>query len=122
MDADEIAKLAAWKLQGTMSCARCAYLYLHDRGYSNWTVTETDVLCALDRNPNLVDGPSEPHDWNWDPANDNWPKTNNSRCSKYEPIDCMIQLDVDGTPLRANDGPNMRVLEAIAKHSGRSIE
>lgn len=117
MSPDEVANLAKWKLTGQTSCVGCKFLYLQEHGYSSWTVTETTVNCALDRNPKLP--AHRPFDWAQ--SDDNWHKTQNSRCEKYAGGPT-VTLDVDGEdPVSAyTDDPE--VLEAIAQHSGRRKE
>lgn len=97
MNDEQIARMTKWKLLGLNSCALCRFLYLQDRGYSNYTVTDTDVICALGRNPNLP--ADEPYDWKWNhEGRDNWPKTNQSRCERFDERANygMFRLDVDG--------------------------
>lgn len=79
-DQERFVNLVAARLVGETSCRDCQYLYKHDRGYSNYTVTDTDVICALNKNPHL---PTEkPYDWRV-LGTDNWPKTRDSRCDMY---------------------------------------
>lgn len=81
-----LAVRTANKLLGKTSCVGCQYMYMHDTGYSNYTVLNTEVRCALDKNPNL---PADaPYDWaaKHDGSRDNWPKTNESRCEKFLPF------------------------------------
>lgn len=88
-------KLAWLKVQGRLSCLQCAYLYFQDQGYSNYTVEETEVVCALDRNPQLP--ARRPWDWNTDPLNDNWPVTQNGACTQLLEFEgTRAHLDVDG--------------------------
>ena len=63
----------------SQSCVGCKFLYEQDDGYSNYTVTDTSVICALDLNKDL---PGE-RPWDWRPQPDNWPKTMYGRCDKY---------------------------------------
>ena len=113
---------------GKRSCAGCEYLYFHDIGYSNYTVTETVVHCALDRNPNLKDkGVEVPYDWRHDLSNgihDRWEPTCNSMCERFSPLKqgCSpASFDVDGETKAAEEtvGFSRAARRAIAKHSGR---
>lgn len=74
------------------TCFGCKFLCRQDCGYSNWTVTDTDVLCLLDMNPNLPK--SEPWDWTTG-GGDNWEATNNSRCMRFSAGE-HPHFDVDG--------------------------
>ena len=74
------------------SCIGCKYLYKRDSGYSNYTVAETVVDCAVDRNPHLP--ADEPYNWTTG-GGDQWPATNQSRCERYE-AGPTVHLDVDG--------------------------
>jgi len=112
--------MAAWKLTGQTSCARCKFLYLKDVGYSNWTVEDTLVECALDRNPHL---PKDlPYDWRCDEGYDNWPATRDSRCERYEAADECIHLDVDGENYPDEFGLDAEAVAAVEEHSGRRRE
>lgn len=87
------------------SCLGCKWLYFEDYGYSNYTVTNTGVFCALDQNENLPRGENsveEPYDWTYDPENDNWPKTNKSRCTGYQECKEHIRFDVEGETTMAD--------------------
>lgn len=78
------------------SCVGCKYLYTLDTGYSNYTWMDTGAHCALDRNPQLADGPDRPFDWRSStPEQDNWPKTATGRCDAYAPGE-RLDFDVDG--------------------------
>ena len=96
------------------SCIGCKYLYTKGVGYSNWTHLDDDVYCAKNRNPNLPS--AEPYDWNR--VNDNWPKTNTSRCEWYSAGE-MVRLDVDGYDGPADYINDEEVIAAICEHSGR---
>lgn len=120
--------MTAWKLTGQTSCARCKYLYLTDSGYSNYTVENTSVSCALDKNPKIPYGESTeyPHDWRiYSDGHDPWSVTNQSRCEEYEaigPDQLPCHLDVDGetTPEDSQyKHLGTQAIQAIAKHSGR---
>ena len=103
-----------------MSCARCKFLYLHDSGYSNWTVENTSVECALDRNPHLLRGPTElPYDWRYGEGRDNWPVTKDSRCERYDAADEHIHLDVDGENYPDEFAVDAEAVAAVEEHSGR---
>lgn len=113
---------------GKRSCAGCEYLYFHDDGYSNYTVTETVIHCALDRNPNLKDKEVEvPYDWRHDLNNgihDRWEPTCNSMCERFSPLKkgCSpASFDVEGETKAAEEtvGFSRAARRAIAKHSGR---
>lgn len=119
MNEAQIARMAAWKLTGQTSCARCKFLYLHDSGYSNYTVENTSVNCALERNPHLEVSPDMPYDWNYGDGEDNWPATRNSRCERYEAADEYIHLDVDGHNSPRDFGLDTEATAAIERHSGR---
>mgnify|MGYP000272924620 CR=1 FL=1 len=119
MNEAQIARMAAWKLTGQTSCARCKFLYLHDSGYSNWTVEETTVNCALDRNPYLKDPKELPYDWRYGEGHDNWPVTRDSRCERYEATDGFVHLDVDGETYPDEFGLDAEAVAAIEAHSGR---
>ena len=116
------------RLMGNRSCAGCEYLYFRDVGYSNYTVTETVVHCALDRNPNLKGKEVEvPYDWQHDLNNgiyDRWGPTCNSMCDQFSPLrqGCSpATFDVDGEieAAAATVGLSLAASSAIAKHSGR---
>lgn len=113
---------------GKRSCAGCEYLYFVDIGYSNYTVTDTVVRCALDRNPNLKDGHVElPYTWVRDLSNgihDRWEPTCNSMCERFSPLKqgCSpASFGVDGDVKAAEQTIRFSraVRRAIAKHSGR---
>jgi hypothetical protein len=120
MNEAQIARMAAWKLTGQTSCARCKFLYLQDIGYSNWTVEDTLVKCALDRNPRL---PQElPYDWKYGEGFDNWPVTRDSRCERYEAADDYIHLDIDGNNYPDEFGLDAEATAVVEEHSGRRRE
>lgn len=97
------------------SCIGCKFLYLVDRGYSNYTVEDTDVCCAKGNNPNL---PSlNPYDWNWDEVNDNWSKTNSSRCGIYAPGE-LVHLDVDEEYAPSDFTSDSEAIAAICADAG----
>ena len=119
LNEEQIVRMAAWKLLGQTSCARCKFLYMHDVGYSNYTVEDTDVECALGRNPHLSSGPNGlPYDWNYN-GKDNWPATQNSRCERYEAAEDYIHLDVDGAVYPDEFGLDAEAVAAVEEHSGR---
>ena len=106
-----------------MSCARCKFLYLHDVGYSNWTIEDIRVECALDRNPHLSRSPNDlPYDWRYGEGHDNWPATRDARCDRYEAADGYIHLDVDGENYPDEFGldAEAEAVAAVEEHSGRS--
>ena len=120
MNEAQIARMAAWKLTGQTSCARCKFLYLHDVGYSNWAVEHTSVNCALDRNPHLKDHPPDlPYNWNYGEGCDNWWATRDSRCERYEAADEYIHLDIDGENYPDEFGLDAEAVAAVEEHSGR---
>lgn len=96
-----------WKKAEKMpneSCCRCLFLFTRDDGYSNYTVTDTELHCAMKRNPNLA--AYMPDDYGaraWvgvdgDPAKDKWFATNQSRCELYQeqkPEFARVHLDVE---------------------------
>lgn len=97
----------------------CKFLYGHGTGYSNWTWMDTEVNCALDKNPYLSGGASEGHDWNQDPLKDNFPATRDGRCDSYADGGEYLVLDVDGENGPADFTDDPEAIEAICKHSGR---
>ena len=96
------------------SCIGCKFLYQEGTGYSNYTWEGDDVKCAKDANPNLPG--DRPDDWNKE--NDNWPKTNKSRCGLYA-TGVFVKLDVDGYDGPADQTQDKEAIEAICAHSGR---
>lgn len=90
------------------SCVGCKFLYAQDTGYSNYTVMDTEIDCALNRNPNLP--ATEPYGRREDP--DNWDATKESRCDRYAEGP-MVHLDVDGEVTAANSTDDPEVIEAI---------
>jgi hypothetical protein len=72
------------------SCADCKFLWRKDVGYSNYTVLDIEVRCAIGANPNLP--ADEP--WDWKRSPDNWPKTSDSRCARHE-VGPQVHIDVD---------------------------
>lgn len=113
---ERIAEMAKWKLLGHTSCADCKFLYMQDTGYSNWTVENTTVDCALSRNPNL---PKDlPYDWEYGSDGlDNWPATNKSRCEQYAKRDGeFVHLDVDGETSVESFTSDPEVIAAINKN------
>lgn len=118
---DEIATLVKNKLLGQTSCATCKYLYFKDIGYSNYTVTDTEVRCALNRNPNLP--ADEPYDWDYgERGRDNWSKTANSRCAEYDDYEgkrVKISVEADDEEVRTeahHDATDAEAAEAIIRH------
>lgn len=97
------------------SCIGCKFLYTQDHGYSNYTVEETEVCCAKNRNPNLRDAMRP---WDWNEKDDNWPSTKDARCDLYAPGPS-INLDVDGEDSISSQTEDLEQIEAIAAHSGR---
>jgi hypothetical protein len=98
------------------TCVGCKFLYAHDSGYSNWTVLDTDIKCAKDKNPNLP--AEEPYDWIKPPeGTDNWKATKESRCELYAAGE-MVHLDVDGETGPADCTDDAEVIAAIATHAG----
>lgn len=98
-------------VKGT-SCVGCKFLYRQDEGYSNYTVTDSEVRCALDKNPNLP--AAFPYDWIQD--SDNWPRTNSSRCERYGPGP-FIELDVDKEVGPADSSTDEEQIAAICTHA-----
>lgn len=66
------------------SCLGCKFLYENGTGYSNYTWMETYLLCALDRNHNLLSGEIESPYGFEDQKEDRFNPTKNSRCEKYD--------------------------------------
>lgn len=114
------------KLLGNNSCRNCQYLYAEDYGYSNYTVTDTYIRCALDRNSALKSNAVHlPYDFIDDERrgiNDRWPPTCNSACERFCPRGelPMAQFDVDGnmTLADATHGFSPLAREAIDRHRG----
>lgn len=46
------------------SCLGCKFLYTQEEGYSNYTVTDYTICCALEKNPELLARSEKPCDWN----------------------------------------------------------
>lgn len=90
--------------------------------YSNYTVTNTFVQCALDNNPNIDADTEAPYDWTENPLSDNWPVTSNSRCERYDFADVSVRLDCDGENFPCDFDLDREAIEAIEKHSGRKRE
>ena len=120
------------RLMGNRSCAGCEYLYFQDVGwylnYSDCSVTDMVIHCALDRNPNLKDKEVEvPYDWRHDLNNgihDRWGPTCNSMCERFTPLKqgaSPASFDVDGETKATEKAVRMSraACRAIAKHSGR---
>lgn len=102
-------------MTNTESCIGCKFLYLQDMGYSNYTVTDTEVRCAKGNNSNL---PSlEPCNWNWNAENDNWPDTNSSRCDIYAHGE-LVHLDVDGDDSPSDFTSDSEAIAAICADAG----
>lgn len=78
------------------SCLGCVFLYKQDHGYSNYTVTETVVHCAQNRNQHLKAVLEEPYDWLTPNGEDRWWATQYSRCELYANVGANVHLDVDG--------------------------
>ena len=97
------------------SCVGCKFLYQIDIGYSNYTVLDTEVRCAKNRNPHLPEEIPE----NWDMENDHWSMTDRSRCELYVsgPV---VWLDVDGDDGPADFTDDREAIEAICADSGRA--
>ena len=102
------------------SCVGCKFLYARDEGYSNWTVTDSTIHCAVGKNPNLP--AEEPYDWNNDATKgDNWKATQASRCERYA-AGAFVRLDVDGEYGPADGTNDAEAIEAICKDSGREAK
>lgn len=102
------------------SCVGCKFLYTQQEGYSDYTVTDEFIECALDKNPNLP--ADEPIDWRSDMSTgeDNWPATQNSRCGSYSPIEEErehVVLDVDKEIGPADCTDDEEAVDAICKHA-----
>lgn len=96
------------------SCVGCKFLYSVGTGYSNYTWESDDVCCAKDRNPNLP--ADRPYDWKQE--DDNWPKTNSSRCELYA-LGEMVAMDVAGEDGPADYTSDEEAITAICEHSQR---
>jgi len=94
------------------SCLGCKYLFSIDIGYSNYTVEDTEIDCALDKNANLP--ASVPYDWNENADYDNWKATNASRCDMYAKGD-RISFDVDGEVDLSKATDDADVIAALTK-------
>lgn len=106
--------MTAWKLTNQLSCAGCKFLLYEDEGYSNWTVENTNIDCAIERNPNLPQ--STPYDWKFDSdGKDNWSATNTSRCERYEYLGSGNQahFDVDREHKLIDQGVDAEVHDAL---------
>lgn len=126
MLSDEKKQALVAKLLGNNSCRNCQYLYTEDYGYSNYTVTDTYIRCALDKNPHLAD---KDVDMPWDfiddarrGINDRWPPTCNSACERFSARGelPMARFDVDGELKLADVTGGFPPLarEAIGRHRG----
>lgn len=124
----QLKQVMVRRLLGNTSCYRCQFLYLQDAGYSNYTVLETIVKCALNKNPNLKDRDVElPYDWIDDLKKgiyDRWQPTCTSMCEEYRPLPPMTemaQFDVDGdtTADEATKGLCGAARRAIRIHVGK---
>ena len=98
----------------SQSCQGCKFLYMQDDGYSNWTVEETTVSCALDLNKDLP--ARDPWDRKTDP--DNWPATMYGRCNRFEEGP-QVHLDVEGEDHVEDQTQDADVVAAVLKSSGR---
>jgi hypothetical protein len=99
------------------SCQGCKFLYLQDSGYSNYTVEETEVNCALDLNKDLP--ARDPWDRKDDP--DNWPATMYGRCNRFEEGP-QVHLDVDGEDSIDAQTEDEEARRAISLHTGRESQ
>ena len=106
------------------SCLGCKYLYGQGTSYSNYTWFDTEVHCALKRNPKL---PADmPSDWNfssWEssqpiPDVDNWPATSEGRCDRFDEGP-FITLDIDGENGPAEDSDDFAQVTAICLAANR---
>lgn len=106
------------------SCLGCKYLYGRGDGYSNWTWLDTDVHCALNRNPKLP--ATMPSDWtfsHWEgteplPDFDNWPATATSRCDQFEEGKFMtLDIEEEDGPATFSDDPAQ--VATICLHADR---
>lgn len=104
---------------GAKSCVGCKFLYAQDEGYSNYTVEDTDIHCAMGRNASLP--ASKPYDWEWNiETADNWPATNASRCERYVLGKSMPHFDVDGDETALTQAHDLESLLALIS-DGRGI-
>jgi hypothetical protein len=86
------------------SCVRCLFLYTKDDGYSNYTVTDTQLLCVLGKNkklPERVPDTWGPKPWvgmDGNPWEDRFHATKDGRCENYQerPLEFeRVELDVE---------------------------
>lgn len=108
------------------SCYPCKFLYLSDQGYSNYTVEQTHVLCALDLNGKLP--ADKPYDWNVEAnsnsrTEDNWPITSTARCQQFKELskphpEGMVHFDVDGENQITDMSNDLEQILFIKKHCG----
>lgn len=121
-----LAELVADKLTNCASCAGCQYLYMVDDGYSNFTIEETKVFCALDLNPNIDPyGADLPHDWAMMKSHartdlssrDNWPVTQDSRCVHYHgPSPKFMRIPTERDDPRIAIGIDQTAYDEIERH------
>ena len=101
------------------SCWGCKFLYSAGEGYSNYTWEDTIIDCA--RSANTALPKSEPYDWIRDLVSDNWPATNEGRCSLYA-YGPYVALDVDGEVLPEDETDDPEAIQAISDHCGRDFQ
>lgn len=115
-------------IDGNNSCVGCKFLYAQDTGYSNYTVIDIDIECALNRNENLP--AVRPDDWGgriWpevipaSPENDRWSATQDSRCERYaiDQTGEVVHLDIDNENGPADFTSDSEVIAAICADTGR---
>lgn len=98
------------------SCQGCVFLYFQDVGYSDYSVTDTEEVCAHDRNPNL---PAE-RPYARDSGDvDLWDATNASRCELYRAGE-QLSFSVEGEDDREQTHPDPEVQQVIWLHKGVS--
>lgn len=103
------------KTENSKSCCGCKFLYGDGVGYSNYTWMETLVVCALDKNPLLNDKNEEPYNWTNNAVNDNWERTKDNRCNRYD-VGKYIVLDPDREIILSEESEDNEQINAITKH------
>jgi hypothetical protein len=74
-------------------CTTCAFCYIEDYGYSNYTTEGSNIHCLLTLNPRL---PVEDSGWAWDSASQNHPINRFAeQCPRYRYSEAPLHMDVD---------------------------
>lgn len=85
-------------------CYNCKFYYRHDRGYSNYTVIDTEVNCLLRKNPHL-DDTDEGYSWETD---DHEFMRVAENCDGYRQGDPLsVDCEEEERPYNAPDGDNL---------------